>query len=69
MRQVREIEKTNEFKNEIKVFVTADFAADRKRFDRALYLLRKQTVVRMAQQGVSCYVVSLSSSTIVYKVS
>lgn len=49
------------------VFVTSDFAADQERFDRAIYLLRKQTVVKMAQQGVPCYVVSLSSSTIVYK--
>jgi glutamate synthase domain-containing protein 1 len=52
----------------MKVFVTADFAADREQFDRAIFLLRKQTVVRMGQQGVPCYVVSLSSSTIVYKV-
>ncbi|KAL3109867.1 hypothetical protein niasHT_019898 [Heterodera trifolii] len=49
------------------VFLTADYAGDRHQFDRAIYLLRKQTVVRMVQQALSCYVVSLSASTIVYK--
>jgi glutamate synthase (NADPH/NADH) len=46
------------------VFVTSDFAADQKRFHQAVYLLRKQTTVRMSHQGVSCYVVSLSAKTI-----
>jgi glutamate synthase domain-containing protein 1 len=52
----------------MQVFVTADFAADKEQFDRAIFLLRKQMVIRMGQQGIPCYVVSLSSSTIVYKV-
>lgn len=49
------------------VFVTADYANDEKKFERNVYLLRKQTVVKLAQQGVLCYVVSLSATTIVYK--
>uniref|UniRef100_A0A915PCC0 glutamate synthase (ferredoxin) n=1 Tax=Meloidogyne floridensis TaxID=298350 RepID=A0A915PCC0_9BILA len=49
------------------VFVTSDFASNQKRFHQAIYLLRKQTTIRMLQQGVSCYVVSLSATTIVYK--
>uniref|UniRef100_A0A915DAE5 glutamate synthase (ferredoxin) n=1 Tax=Ditylenchus dipsaci TaxID=166011 RepID=A0A915DAE5_9BILA len=49
------------------VFVTADYADDKERFDRSIYILRKQTVAGMEKQSIKCYVVSLSSSTIVYK--
>ncbi|KAI1729795.1 glutamine amidotransferases class-II domain-containing protein [Ditylenchus destructor] len=49
------------------VFLTADHAHDKERFDRSVYLLRKQTVTGMEKQMLKCYVVSLSSSTIVYK--
>lgn len=51
------------------VFVTADYAtSDSDRFERNVYLLRKQAVNNMAKQLVECYVCSLSTSTIVYKV-
>jgi glutamate synthase (NADPH/NADH) len=49
------------------IFLTADFAHDRDRFERAVYLLRKQAATGMAKQSLRCYVCSLSSSTIVYK--
>ncbi|GMT35312.1 hypothetical protein PFISCL1PPCAC_26609, partial [Pristionchus fissidentatus] len=50
------------------VFVTADYAeSDPARFQRNLYLLRKQVVVTMSKQRVDCYVCSLSTSTVVYK--
>ncbi|GMT07908.1 hypothetical protein PENTCL1PPCAC_30082, partial [Pristionchus entomophagus] len=50
------------------VFVTADYAeSDPARFERNLYLLRKQVVSNMSKQRVECYVCSLSTSTIVYK--
>ena len=51
------------------VFVTADYAAeDPERFERNIYLLRKQAVNNMAKQSVDCYICSLSTTTIVYKV-
>ncbi|VDM21861.1 unnamed protein product [Wuchereria bancrofti] len=50
------------------VFVTAPYAAtDMELFQRNLYVLRKQAVVQLAKQKIECYVVSLSTSTIVYK--
>uniref|UniRef100_A0AC34GRP2 Glutamine amidotransferase type-2 domain-containing protein n=1 Tax=Panagrolaimus sp. ES5 TaxID=591445 RepID=A0AC34GRP2_9BILA len=49
------------------VFVTADFADDKEKFDRQVYLLRKQATHQLAKQSVPCYVVSLSASTVVYK--
>ncbi|PAV71125.1 hypothetical protein WR25_07328 [Diploscapter pachys] len=50
------------------VFITADYAeSDPDRFERSVYLLRKQAVNNMAKQSVECYVCSLSTSTIVYK--
>ncbi|KAK6109966.1 Glutamine amidotransferases class-II family protein [Brugia pahangi] len=50
------------------VFVTAPYAAtDTELFQRNLYVLRKQAVVQLAKQKIECYVVSLSTSTIVYK--
>uniref|UniRef100_A0AC34QHX1 Glutamine amidotransferase type-2 domain-containing protein n=2 Tax=Panagrolaimus sp. JU765 TaxID=591449 RepID=A0AC34QHX1_9BILA len=49
------------------VFVTADYAEDHNKFDRQVYLLRKQATHQLPKQSVPCYVVSLSSSTIVYK--
>uniref|UniRef100_A0A1I8AHA0 glutamate synthase (ferredoxin) n=1 Tax=Steinernema glaseri TaxID=37863 RepID=A0A1I8AHA0_9BILA len=49
------------------VFVGADHAEDKERFERDVYMLRKQAIVQMAKQSVDCYVCSLSTSTIVYK--
>ncbi|KAI6214865.1 Glutamate synthase [Aphelenchoides besseyi] len=50
------------------VFVTASYAdTDSKRFERNVYLLRKQCVHHASKQHLKCYVVSLSPSTIVYK--
>uniref|UniRef100_A0A915C1J2 glutamate synthase (NADH) n=1 Tax=Parascaris univalens TaxID=6257 RepID=A0A915C1J2_PARUN len=50
------------------VFITAKYAGENKDlFERNVYLLRKQAVVQLCKQNVECYVVSLSSSTIVYK--
>lgn len=52
------------------VFVTATYAeSDPKKFERNIYLLRKQCVHHTAKQNLKCYIVSLSASTIVYKVS
>ncbi|CAI5454318.1 unnamed protein product [Caenorhabditis angaria] len=49
------------------VFVTADYVeSDPAKFERSVYLLRKQTV-QMLKQSLECYVCSLSTSTIVYK--
>lgn len=51
------------------VFVTASYAeSDPKKFERNIYLLRKNCVHHTAKQNLKCYVVSLSASTIVYKV-
>lgn len=51
------------------VFITAKYAGENKDlFERNIYLLRKQAVVQLCKQNVECYVVSLSSSTVVYKV-
>ncbi|VDK30506.1 unnamed protein product [Gongylonema pulchrum] len=51
------------------VFVTAPYAGtDTGLFERNVYILRKQVVVQLAKQKIECYVVSLSTSTIVYKV-
>ncbi|KAM3726870.1 Glutamate synthase [NADH], amyloplastic [Dirofilaria immitis] len=50
------------------VFVTAPYAAtDKELFKRNVYILRKQAVTQLAKQKIECYVVSLSSSTIIYK--
>lgn len=49
------------------VFVTADYASDLERFDRQVYLLRKLGTRQLAKQSIPCYVVSLSSATVVYK--
>uniref|UniRef100_A0AC35U6V7 Glutamine amidotransferase type-2 domain-containing protein n=1 Tax=Rhabditophanes sp. KR3021 TaxID=114890 RepID=A0AC35U6V7_9BILA len=49
------------------VFVTADFADDTKRFDNALYVLRKQCAINMVKQSIGCYICTLSTTTIVYK--
>nr|CDJ87178.1 Glutamine amidotransferase domain containing protein [Haemonchus contortus] len=50
------------------VFVTAGYVAeDPERFERNVYLLRKQAVNNMAKQMVDCYICSLSTTTIVYK--
>ncbi|KAI6241560.1 Glutamine amidotransferase type-2 domain-containing protein [Aphelenchoides fujianensis] len=50
------------------VFITASYAqTDFKRFERNVYLLRKQCVHHTAKQHLKCYIVSLSTSTIVYK--
>ncbi|CAB3410195.1 unnamed protein product [Caenorhabditis bovis] len=50
------------------VFVTAEYAeSNPEKFERSIYLLRKQAVNNMAKQDVVCYVCSLSTSTIVYK--
>ncbi|CAP23162.1 Protein CBG01975 [Caenorhabditis briggsae] len=50
------------------VFVSADYAeSDPAKFERHVYLLRKQAVNSMTKQEVECYVCSLSTSTIVYK--
>ena len=49
------------------VFVTADYADDKDRFDRQVYLLRKQATHQLAKQSVPCYIVSFSASTVVYK--
>lgn len=55
--------------SDLKVFVTADYAAeDPERFERSVYLLRKQALNSMTKQQISCYVCSLSTTTIVYKV-
>ncbi|CAD6188852.1 unnamed protein product [Caenorhabditis auriculariae] len=50
------------------VFVTADYAEkEPERFERHIYLLRKQAVHNMAKQSIECYICSLSTSTVVYK--
>ncbi|KAE9555853.1 hypothetical protein FO519_000938 [Halicephalobus sp. NKZ332] len=49
------------------VFVTADYADDSEKFNRQVYQLRKQATHQLAKQRVPCYIVSLSSATIVYK--
>ena len=49
------------------VFVTADDIDDSDKFNRQVYLLRKQATHQLAKQRVPCYVVSLSSTTVVYK--
>ncbi|KAJ1362991.1 hypothetical protein KIN20_022733 [Parelaphostrongylus tenuis] len=50
------------------VFVTAGYVAeDPARFERSIYLLRKQAVNNMAKQSIDCYICSLSTTTIVYK--
>ena len=50
------------------VFVTAKASSDKALFESNVYMLRKQSVVQMAKQEIDCYVVTLSTSTIVYKV-
>lgn len=50
------------------MFVTADYAEDKERFERNVYLLRKQAVHQIGKQSIRCYIVSLSTSTVVYKV-
>ncbi|MCP9266338.1 Glutamate synthase (Large subunit) [Dirofilaria immitis] len=61
--------RTNPGKSVLKhVFVTAPYAAtDKELFKRNVYILRKQAVTQLAKQKIECYVVSLSSSTIIYK--
>ncbi|TMS36384.1 hypothetical protein L596_003559 [Steinernema carpocapsae] len=49
------------------VFVGADHADDKERFERDVYMLRKQAAVQMTKQSVNCYVCSLSTSTVIYK--
>lgn len=50
------------------VFVTASYVeSDPARFERNVYLLRKQCVHHAAKQNIRCYVVSLSTKTIIYK--
>lgn len=52
------------------MFVTAKYAASEKDlFERNVYMLRKQSAAQSIKQEVDCYVCSLSTSTIVYKVS
>lgn len=51
------------------VFVTSETAATNKeQFERTVYLLRKAAVHHFNKEGIQCYVCSLSTSTIVYKV-
>lgn len=47
--------------------MTADYADDAEKFNRNVYLLRKQAVHQFLKQGLRVYIVSLSTSTIVYK--
>uniref|UniRef100_A0A0K0EY34 glutamate synthase (ferredoxin) n=1 Tax=Strongyloides venezuelensis TaxID=75913 RepID=A0A0K0EY34_STRVS len=49
------------------VFVTADFSANKEKFNTALYILQKQTISNMAKQQLECYLCTLSTSIIVYK--
>ncbi|VDM96297.1 unnamed protein product [Thelazia callipaeda] len=50
------------------VFITASYAStDVELFKRNIYILRKQAAVQLFKQKIECYVVSLSTSTIVYK--
>ena len=53
----------------VQIFVTADYAVeDEPRFQRNIYLLRKRAVSTMQKQEIDCYICSLSTSTVVYKV-
>lgn len=55
--------------NIFKVFVSAEYATEDKiRFEKNIYILRKQASIQLAKQEIECYIVSLDTSIIVYKV-
>ncbi|VDN53813.1 unnamed protein product [Dracunculus medinensis] len=50
------------------VFVSAEYATEDKiRFEKNIYILRKQASIQLAKQEIECYIVSLDTSIIVYK--